>query len=296
MLSAADGTLHVLHDFASSTQDASNPSGPLIQGADGDFYGTSSGGGTLGGGTVFRMSATGQVTVLHNFAPGTAKGGSMPMGGVVQGANGSFYGVTFAGGTGKLGTVFVMSGSGATRILHNFSAADQVSSPCDTLAIATDRNMYGTAASCVDGKCGNSAVFEVTAQGVFTVLHRFDPAVDGSGVSGPLLLATNGTFFGTAESGGSGGAGTVYGLNTGLAPFVSVAPALGQVGAQIGISGQGFTPKGTKVSFKGTQAKVTFLTANYVVATVPAGAVSGPVIVKTPGGTLKSLQMFTILP
>jgi uncharacterized repeat protein (TIGR03803 family) len=290
---APGAKLATLYNFGASSTDANTPSGPLIQGSDGNFYGTTSAGGTLGGGTVFRMTGTGQVTVLHSFPTNSKKDGAYPMGGVVQANNGNFYGVTNAGGANNLGTVYVLTGAGKSNILHSFSIADQASSPCDTLAMATDRNFYGTAASCTNGSCGTSIVFEVTAKGAFTVLHTFNPATDGTNVSGPLMLHTDGTFYGAAEEGGGGGGGTIYSLNVGLAPFVSVSPAFGPVGAAIGIYGQGFDAK-TKVYFAGTLAKFSLVTPNYGVAAVPQGAVTGYLTVKASSLKMKSLQLFTV--
>jgi uncharacterized repeat protein (TIGR03803 family) len=292
-ISASSGLI-TLYNFGAFKGDAGVPSGALIQGADGDFYGTTMSGGKHGAGTVFRMTGTGQVTILHSFSSGSTKSGSTPMGGVVQAANGKLYGVTFAGGANNLGTVYTMSLTGNTQIIHSFSVADQSSSPCDTLALATDRNFYGTASGCVNGTCGTSIVFEVTAKGAFGVLHQFTPSTDGTSVSGPLYLDTNGTFYGTAGSGGPGGNGTIYSLNTGLAPFVSLSPSAGPVGTTVSIYGQGFSPSGMKVSFAGTQTKYTFLTANYIQAIVPTGAVTGQVSVKSSAGKLKSLQTFTV--
>lgn len=285
------GKLSILYNFGGTAGDPVGPSGPLIQGADGNFYGTSSQGGGLGGGAVFRMSGTGQVTILHNFPAKSTTDGVAPMGGVVQSRNGALFGVTFSGGSGDLGTVYELKSSGKEVILHSFASADRSSSPCDPLVLANDANFYGTAASCVGGSCGNSIIFEITAKGVFTVLHQFDPAADGTKVSGPLLLDTSGTFYGTAETGGAGGAGTIYSLNTGLPPFASLSSTSGSVGATIGIYGQGFSTK-TKVSFAGTRGSFTPVTSTYGTAVVPTGATTGHVKLRNP--SLKSLQIFTV--
>jgi hypothetical protein len=112
--------------------------------------------------------------------------------------------------------------------------------------------------------------------------------------SSPLLLDTDGTFYGLTEAGGPNGGGTAYSLNTGLPPFASLSPSSGAIGTTINIYGQGFTQKGTKVSFKGVKADFQLMSANYLQAVVPVGATSGPVKVKTPGGTLQSIQTFTV--
>jgi len=290
----SDGALVDIHDFGSGADDGVGPSGPLTLASDGNFYGTTSAGGKLGGGTVFKMTTTGQVTVLHDFPSEGKKEGIQPMGGVVEGDRGEFYGVTFSGGANDLGTVFALKQTGKVQILHSFSVADSMAFPCDSLVLANDRNFYGEAAACKDGKCEGSAIFEVTSKGVFKLLHALSPTTDGTMASSPLLLDTNGTFYGLTESGGPNGGGTMYSLNTGLPPFASLSPSSGAIGATINIYGQGFTQKGTKVSFKGVKADFQLISANFLQAVVPAGATSGPVKVKTPGGTLQSIQTFTV--
>jgi uncharacterized repeat protein (TIGR03803 family) len=292
----SDGHLTTLYNFGTTSDDAGSPSGPLMLASDGNFYGTTTTGGKLGGGTVFKMTAAGQVTVLHDFPSSGKREGIQPMGGVVAGDNGQFYGVTFSGGANDLGTVFTLKQTGKVQILHSFSAADSVAFPCDSLTIANDRNFYGEAAACKDGTCEGSAIFEVTSKGVFKLLHTFVSASDGTKASSPLFLSTNGIFYGVTELGGSNGGGTAYSLNTGLQPFVSLSPTSGAIGNTINIYGQGFTQKGTKVLFKGVKAKFKLMTGNYLQAVVPAGATSGSVKVKTPSGTLQSIQVFTVSP
>ena len=290
----SDGSLVDVHDFGSGSDDGVDPSGPLTLASDGNFYGTTSGGGKLGGGTVFKMTAAGQLTVLHDFPSKGKKEGIQPMGGVIEGDKGQFYGVTFSGGASNLGTVFALKQTGKVQILHSFSVADSMAFPCDSLTIASDRNFYGEAAACKDGKCEGSAIFEVTSKGVFKLLHTFSPTTDGTMASSPLLLDTNGSFYGLTETGGPNGGGTAYSLNTGLPPFASLSPSSGAIGNTINIYGQGFTKKGTNVSFKGVKADFQLISANYLQAVVPVGATSGPVKVKTPGGTLQSIQTFTV--
>jgi len=288
------GQLSKLADFGGSTGGPSSPSGPLIQGPAGDFYTTSSAGGKFGGGTVFRMTGTGQVTVLHDFPTKSTTDGVSPMGGVVRTKKGTLFGATFSGGTDNLGTVYELKPSGKELVLHSFSASDKAAFLCDPLTLATDGILYGTAASSQNDSYGTSVLFSVTPAGVFSLLHTFDPATEGTKVSGPMLLDTNGTFYGVTETGGTGGGGTLYSLSTGLAPFVSLSPSFGPVGATIGIYGQGFSAN-TKVAFAGTPATFTPSGANYGLATVPAGAATGSVIVKNPGqAKMKSLQVFTV--
>jgi uncharacterized repeat protein (TIGR03803 family) len=94
---SAQSHLAVLHAFAS--QGAINPRAPLILATDGNFYGTTSG----GPGSIFQMTPTGTVTVLHTFTGGTD--GANPYAALIQATDGNFYGTTYSGGTSGLGTI-----------------------------------------------------------------------------------------------------------------------------------------------------------------------------------------------
>ena len=79
MLFSFDGTAH-----------GANPYAPLIQGSDGNFYGVAAGGGSAGGGVMFKMAPSGRLMVLHNFTGGSD--GSNEVGGLMQATDGNFYG------------------------------------------------------------------------------------------------------------------------------------------------------------------------------------------------------------
>jgi uncharacterized repeat protein (TIGR03803 family) len=119
----AAGNFVVLHPLAHATE-GSTPKGNLVRGSDGFFYGTTtSGGSTPSMGTVFRMSAAGEVTVLKRFN-GTTDGGR-PAGTLLQGTDGAFYGTASEGGNFKAGTLFrVTSGGGFSVLRHLNLAAD----------------------------------------------------------------------------------------------------------------------------------------------------------------------------
>ena len=116
-----------------------------------------------------------------------------------------------------------------------------------------------------------------------------------------LVQDTNGTFYGTTNFGGAysgcdeGSCGTVYNLSVGLAPFVKTLPAGGQVGTTVEILGNNLTAP-TSVTFNGTPAVVTLVTATQIRATVPAGATTGEVVVTLAGSTLSSNMPFRVLP
>ena len=103
------GVETVLHSFAGGS-DGSEPYAGLIEGSDGNFYGTTELGGlhNLGTGqnrgTVFRITPAGRETVLYSFAGGSD--GSEPYAGLIEGSDGNFYGTTSIGGANNAGTVF----------------------------------------------------------------------------------------------------------------------------------------------------------------------------------------------
>jgi uncharacterized repeat protein (TIGR03803 family) len=178
---------------------------PLVQGTDGNLYGTALEGGRGGAdaGTVFRIIPSGKLEMLHSFH-GT-EGGS-PYAGLVQEIDGDFYGTTSGGGTGEAGTVFKITSSGILTTLHSFDGTDGAY-PYAGLVQGTDGNFYGTTIeggannSCVDDQglnCGT--IFKITPDGMLTTLHSFGGA-DGINPFAALVQATDGNFYGTTRFG-----------------------------------------------------------------------------------------------
>ena len=127
----------------------------------------------------------------------------------------------------------------------------------------------------------------------FTTLHSFD-GTDGSYPFDALTQATDGTFYGTTSTGGAAGAaGTVFSLSMGFGPFVKASPTSGKVGASVRILGTNLTGA-TSVTFHGTAASFTTISASEIKATVPSGATTGKIQVVTPGGTLLSNVSFRV--
>jgi uncharacterized repeat protein (TIGR03803 family) len=198
------GTFTPLHQFAGGA-DGAGPSGPLIQGTDGDFYGTTGGGGAANSGTIYRMTSTGDVTVLHSFAGGVE--GSSPFGSLVQGADGDFYGIASGGASGR-GTVFKMTPDGIVTLLHSFSGSDDGEYPNGGLVRATDGNFYGT--TYTGGSSNLGTAFRMTPDGTVTVLHAFTGGSDGKHPLVELIQATDGNLYGTTWLGGQADGGTIF--------------------------------------------------------------------------------------
>jgi uncharacterized repeat protein (TIGR03803 family) len=312
----AAGKLNTLYSFCAQTgcTDGELPAAGLVQGTDGNFYGTTVNGGDLtcyapyGCGTVFKITPRGTLTTLHKFA-GYPTEGAFSYTGLVQGIDGSFYGSTVDGGANDscsssagygCGTFFKITAAGALTTIYSFctqaSCADGTN-PEAELVQATDGNFYGTtgfggaSVACIYG-CGT--VFKVTTTGKLTTIHSFN-ATDGYLPESALVQATNGIFYGTTFDGGANSDGTAFGLSTGLGPFVSFIQAAGKTGHIAEILGQGF-PGTTGVSFNGIPASFTVVSNTFIKATVPAGATTGYVTVTTPSGKLRSNVPFHIIP
>jgi uncharacterized repeat protein (TIGR03803 family) len=117
------GKLTILHSFMGGTTDGCNVLGtPFIDG-DGNFYGTTSSCGTSSLGTVWKVSANGNETVLHSFAGGTSDG-EYPLAGVIVDASGNVYGNTETGGASNFGTVYEISPNGNFTLVHSFDGTD----------------------------------------------------------------------------------------------------------------------------------------------------------------------------
>jgi uncharacterized repeat protein (TIGR03803 family) len=222
-------TLTTLASF--DNKNGNEPLGSLVQGTDGNFYGTTTNGGAYGSGTVFKMTPSGTLTTLYSFcAQKNCTDGNAPYAGLMQGTDGNFYGTTVGGGVYNCfsgfgcGTVFKITPSGTLTTLHSFDGTDGLS-PESKLAQATDGNFYGTTsgggANRGDGS-GCGTVFKITPDGTLTTLHSFD-GDDGSGPYAGLVQATDGNFYGTTISGGAyytcgydgSGCGTVFKITPG---------------------------------------------------------------------------------
>ncbi len=205
----ASGVLTTLYSFTGQPLDGAIAQGRLIQGSDGNFYGTTHFGGTNNDGTVFKMDASGTLTTLHSFA---GSEGAQPYAGLIQGNDGNFYGTTQFGGADGNGTVFKMDAAGGVTTLHSFAAlpSDDGARPRCGLIQGSDGNFYGTAQ--LGGATGNGTVFKVDSSGAVTTLHAFTGS-DGSQPTGQLIQGNDRNFYGTTVIGGASNSGTVFKMN-----------------------------------------------------------------------------------
>jgi uncharacterized repeat protein (TIGR03803 family) len=186
----------------------------LVQGTDGNLYGTTEYGGAYGYGSVFKVTPAGTLTTLYSFPPSPAAG-AYPWGGLVLGSGGKyFYGTTYEGGTNNLGTIFKINSAGTLTILHNFDGTDG-QCPESALVEGSDGNFYGVASSGGDRPQGT--IFKITPGGTFTILHTFctqQGCPDGANPMGAIVRyvdeASPLTFYGTTSEGGANNLGTVF--------------------------------------------------------------------------------------
>jgi uncharacterized repeat protein (TIGR03803 family) len=221
------GTLTTLHQF--ELTDGTTLPWPLVEGIDGNLYGTTQSGGSGGNGTVFKISLTGNFTVLHNFdATGTDGLGPSSL---VQATDGAFYGLTGAGGSGSdcflgCGTIFKITPAGAFTTLHDFSYAEGTRTS-GGLIQASDGNFYGTREeggnnnNCPEND-GCGTIFRFNIHDGVTTVYSFCPqpnCADGF-LPGVLVQGTDENLYGATVYGGndqcgSFGCGTVYEMSLG---------------------------------------------------------------------------------
>jgi uncharacterized protein (TIGR03437 family) len=176
------------------------PLGALVQGTDGNFYGTTAVGGASvsSGGTVFKITPEGTLTTLYSFCSLTnCADGANPHAGLIQASDGNFYGTTYVGGTPGVGTVFKITPGGALTTLHSFMGTDG-EEPEGGLIQASDGDFYGTTVNGGTNQAGT--VFKITPGGTLTTLYSFCSATrcsDGAYPVAGLIQATDGNFYGT---------------------------------------------------------------------------------------------------
>jgi uncharacterized repeat protein (TIGR03803 family) len=227
-------------------RNGAGPEAPLVQGIDGNFYGTTAEGGAIGSGTVFKITPEGKLTTLWDFcSQASCKDGAGPAG-LMLGADGNFYGVTALGGSGSTsplcgnlscGTIFKITPEGKLTTLYDFCSVVNSNGSCldgmfpEQLLIGPNGNLYGVTARGGSGyneNCGGfysdcGTIFEITSKGKLTTLYNFclitgqgGVCPDGNDPNG-LVVGADGNLYGTTPDGGANvtaecqiGCGTIY--------------------------------------------------------------------------------------
>lgn len=202
-------TYKVLFNF--SGKDGAAPLGDLLA-VGNTLYGTTSGGGATGMGTLFSITTAGAESVVYNFKGGSD--GSVPTAGPIEVGN-TFYGTTYSGGKNGNGTVYSVSSSGTETVLYSFKGAADGAHPRGGL---TDDGgtLYGTTeyggAACTH-QLGCGTVFSITTAGKESVVYAFKGGADGKDPRAGLAHL-KGVLYGTTRYGGTDNQGTVFGLTT----------------------------------------------------------------------------------
>jgi uncharacterized repeat protein (TIGR03803 family) len=212
----SSGSESVLHSFAGPRSDGEDPIGSLTLDAAGNVYGTTESGGEFGGGTVYKLTATGTERVLYNFcSQSLCTDGNGPLGGIVRDSAGELYGTTNWGGTSNEGVVFELTAGGTESVLHNFLGSPiDGTNPYSNLNRDSSGNLYGT--TFTGGASGVGTIFEVTAGGTESLLYSFkgSPLDGGYPGFGGLVRDASGNFYGVTEGGGAEGFGSVFELTS----------------------------------------------------------------------------------
>ena len=189
--------------------DGTNGSDPtntdLVQGIDGELYGTTQFGGAANLGTVFKINSAGTLTTLWSFCKENGcPDGDRPMAGLTVVPGGDLYGTTYFGGAHGAGTIFKITPAGALTTVHSFCAsfgcADGLN-PDAALLLAADGNLYGTTVLGGTGGCGGchggGIAFKISLSGTFTKIHDFctGSCTDASNPSNALTQASDGNFY-----------------------------------------------------------------------------------------------------
>jgi uncharacterized repeat protein (TIGR03803 family) len=295
-------TFTTLHKF--NGEDGSYPQMGMVQGTNGDLYGTTSDGGTsiyctAGCGTVFKITPGGTLTTLHSFCVDglPCTDGAQPWGGaMVQAPSGDFYAETSFGGAINEGTIFKMTPSGTLTTLYSFCALSDCadgSMPETGVIRATNGDFYG--ATLQGGANRFGTIFKVTPSGTLTTLHSFCvnglPCTDGLHVDGPLVQATNGDLYGTTYNGGANNACLNSGVAEGCGTIFKMTPS-GTLTTLYSFCSEGVYPDCTD-GYNPVTALTQGADGDLYGMSWSGGAYNHGTIFKiTPGGTLTTLYSF----
>jgi len=230
------GAATMIHQFASDLSEGYLPIS-LIPGADGNLYGTNFLGGAPNGlGTFYKVTLSGQLTVLHDFTFADGVGGASYL---VQATDGNFYG---SEGTGGYGLFYKLTSSGDLTTLPQFTAPDGQVPNGKALIQAANGSFYGTLTG---GENGESSIFEITPSGEYTLVYAFPLS---SGTKSVLVQAPDGSFYGTAY-----GQNNVYGSVFRLAPDSTFSTVY-----TFGLGDDGYAPEGLILGKDGNLYGLTF--------------------------------------
>jgi len=251
-----------LEEFAGTTT-GSKPTAGLLLASDGNFYGTTSSGGTDGRGTIFQMLPDGTLTTIYTFRNATAAStGAAPNEKLVEGADGFLYGTASTGGLGGYGTIFKIAKlPGSTPItLVEFTGgttgAWRGNKPVG-LTLGRDGNFYGVTES--GGAFRSGTLFKMTPAGVISTMGDFGSSITTSTApktpKAPLVQGKDGFLYGTTSAGGKNDLGGIYKTAPGSASATLLVSFTGTSGAAKGSACETPLVQGTDGFFYGVTSK-----------------------------------------
>ena len=175
-----------------------------MEGPDGNFYGTTAGGGRQNGGssalgTIFKMSPAGDL--LGSFPVYGSLDIAIPNAPLVLGTDGAFYSTSYnSGGVVGAGAVYQFSAAGVVTVLHGFNDTPDGGTPNGGLVLGSDGNFYGTTQ--YGGTSHLGTAYRISEGGTYEELLSFDNS-NGAQPLGQMIQATDGNFYGTTVGGGS---------------------------------------------------------------------------------------------
>jgi len=265
--------------------------GAAIYASDGNYYGVSQAT-NASTGYVYRVTPSGVLTKLYRFPAGTFSGYfALPL---LEGSDGNLYGATPNGGANGTGAIYKLTLGGQYTLLYSFPKGN-LGGPT-ALIEGSDGNLYGATLGAVRHE-GYSQLFRIGKGGPYSVLYDMKDVRRDGACQCSLVQGSDGIIYGSAVGGGIYGGGLYFALDAGQpkpAPRpLAFNPRSGGVGSKVTIWGSHLLS--ASVRFNGVAATaVSNSGSNYLVATVPAGAASGPITVTTPGGTVTTHARFSV--
>jgi uncharacterized repeat protein (TIGR03803 family) len=206
---STSGSIYTLCSFDGGAN-GGNPYSALVEGTDGNLYGTASTGGQDGDGTLYSLTLSDSTVNFVHFFIGSD--GSNPRAAVLLADDNNFYGTTVTGGTsGGFGTVYEVHPGSALTSLYSFTGGADGANPYSALVEGTDGFLYGTCEN--GGNSGMGTVYQISKSGTINPLYSFTGGSDGGNPIAGVVFGADGNLYGSTTTGGDGH-GTLFSIAT----------------------------------------------------------------------------------